>query len=254
MVYEGCVISHGGRIRTNNEDNAYLNGVYRKDDTVFEWEASCSTENNILAAVFDGMGGGADGEIASRMAAEAMCLQADGCFSDIADKYTVETSAQVASYHSRRDMGTTFVAVSIEENRYHFFNVGDSKGYLFRDGSLQQLTRDHNLPESLYYTGLLTRTQADRHPERNTLSQYLGLKLEDEVVQPECYRSKPVAGRTGDICLLCSDGLTGLVTGEQIARILGEKHSLAGKAKQLLEEAMSAGGRDNVTIILLESM
>ena len=248
------VLSSRGNVRSNNEDNAFLAGYYRQDDTVAEWEYECLTQDNMLAAVFDGMGGELHGEIASRMAAEAMYRIKEKSFSEVVEKYTVQTSEEIANYDFPNDMGTTFVALSIEKNRYHFFNLGDSRGYLWREGKLIQQTQDHNLVQKMYRDGILSKEQMTVHPDRHVVYQYLGMKEEEELILPECFESEPVQGSPGDICLLCSDGLTGMLSDSDIGNVLSSEHALWEKGRELMQQALTAGGKDNITLALVETI
>jgi protein phosphatase len=105
--------------------------------------------------------------------------------------------------------------------------------------------------QEMYRNGILTEEQAKKHPDRHTLSQYLGMK--EEEILPEAYLANPIAAKSGDICLLCSDGLTEMLNEEQICEILCRKLDLKKKAEQLIEAALDQEGKDNITISLLEA-
>ena len=254
MIYRGYVVSHGGRVRTNNEDNAYLQGYYRRDVEIFEWEQECKEKDSILAAVFDGMGGERDGEVASKMAAEAMAAHSGGRFSKSVANYTVDANEKIALYDSIGNMGTTYVILSVERNWYHFYNLGDSRGYLYRKGRLKQISLDHTLIRKMLADGRITKEEAATHPARHVISQYLGMKEEGEVIRPEYYHPWFIPAMRGDICLLCSDGLTDMLPDQEIEQILKEEPGLRAKGQRLLEEALAAGGRDNVTVLLVEAV
>lgn len=253
MNYRGCVMSHGGRVRTNNEDNAYLDGYYRSDVRIFEWYRYCEVHDSVLGAVFDGMGGERDGEIASRMAAEFMWRMKRWRFSEIVEDYTIDTNEEIALYNRAGNMGTTFVALSVENDHYRFYNLGDSRGYLYRDGLLTQMTEDHTLVRRMLKNQKITEEQAARHPARHALVQYLGMKEDGEVIRPECDLTVPPEPcRPGDLFLLCSDGLTEMLPDQKIAEILKKQIAVQDKTQLLQDEALAAGGKDNVTILLLE--
>ncbi len=254
MIYRGYAASHGGRVRINNEDNAFLQGYYRREVDVFRWEYQCEAGDSILAAVFDGMGGEKDGEIASLKAAEAMAARGGGRFSKLSAEYTVKTNEDIALYDNVGNMGTTYVIVSVEKNWYYFYNLGDSRAYLFRKGGLKQISLDHTLIRRMIADKRITREEALKHPARHVITQYLGMKDEGEVVRPEYHHPWPVRARRGDICLLCSDGLTDMLPDEKIAEILSDKMELKEKGQRLIDAALAAGGRDNVTVVLLEAV
>lgn len=251
MRYYGYVISHGGYQRINNEDNAFLDGVYRKEDMKFYWEYETESENHLLAAVFDGMGGENDGEVASRIAARAIG-KFKGQLSGNEDMYIRETNEEIQSYAGKNRMGTTYAAVSIESNQYYFQNIGDSRGYLFRNGELMQMTKDHNMVLQMRKLGILTDDQVSRHPDRHAIYQYLGIEKEEDVIL-EPHLAQKIKARKGDICLLCTDGLTDFVSDTEICDVLRKSIGLENKMEQLLSKALDKGGKDNVTILLIKT-
>lgn len=254
MKYRAYITSHGGNVRKNNEDNAYLEGMYRVDDNEFWWNYKCEKEESLLAAVFDGMGGISSGEVASRMAAAEMSDRKMKVFSENLLSYVQDTNTKIVTYSGNHKMGTTYAAVSVEENHYFFSNIGDSRGYLYRKGKLEQMTKDHNLVQEMYRCGILTKEQALRHPERHAIYQYLGMPEEDGMeVMLEPFVRNPIKAERKDICLLCSDGLTDMVSDEKMQEILGQEDTIEEKAEKLKECALKNGGRDNVTILLVEA-
>lgn len=254
MKYKAYIISHGGKVRQNNEDNAYLEGVYRLEDNEFSWNHEIEKKDSLLAAVFDGMGGCSDGEVASKIAASEMFRKKDFIFSKNLMSYVQETNQKILDQSEGRKMGTTYVGVSIESDKYYFSNLGDSRGYLYRNEILKQMTKDHNLVHEMYDCGILTKEQAINHPNRQAIYQYLGIADEDgmEVIL-EPFVVNPIDAESKDICMLCSDGLTDMVSDEKIQEILGKEVSLKEKAEELQECALENGGRDNVTILLIET-
>ena len=254
MKYKAYLTSHGGKVRKNNEDNAYLEGVYRLDDNEFCWNCETEKEAFMLAAVFDGMGGCSNGEVASRIAAGEMYRRKDFLFSKQLTFYIQETNQMVLDFAMGQKMGTTYVGLSVESDKYYFSNLGDSRGYLYRNGNLMQMTKDHNLVHEMYECGILTKEQAMNHPNRHAIYQYLGIEDEDGMeVMLEPSVKGDIAAECKDICLLCSDGLTDMVSDEKIQEILGENMSIKEKAEKLKDCALENGGRDNVTILLIEA-
>lgn len=252
MKYKAYVTSHGGNVRSNNEDNAYIHGYYREDDEEFIWNHEAEARDNMLAAVFDGMGGEKNGEVASRIAAETMNLMRNAPFSHVIEEYIEKTGKRIREIAGKSHTGTTYVAASIENNTYYFSNLGDSRGYLFRDGNLIRMSKDHNMVEELLQLGILTEEQAKKHPDRHTLYQYLGMKEDEDGTIIEPYKAKPIPVCAGDLCLICSDGLTEMVSEEQICAILSEPVELTVWAERLKECAIANGGIDNVTILLVQ--
>jgi serine/threonine protein phosphatase PrpC len=213
-----------------------------------------ANEDSFLArppvfAVADGMGGAQAGEVASRLAAEAVEGADRG---DSAPEAYLRVIAVVANQRihalAERDsahsgMGTTFTAALVEGEEVSLAHVGDSRAYVFRDGDLRMLTSDHSLVEELRRQGRLTDEQAEDHPQRSIITRALGPEATVEI-DTMTYRAQP-----DDVFLLCSDGLTTMVTDERIAEVLASSASLREAADRLVAEANEAGGRDNITIV-----
>ena len=252
MKYHGYLISHGGHIRRNNEDNAYLNGHYRKDDRVFFWEYDVELTNDLIAAVFDGMGGEEHGEVASRLAAETMAqMLQERNSGTIMEAFLTSANGKILQFAGKRNVGTTYAALVVENDQVFFQNVGDSRGYLYRNGRLKQMTKDHNMVQELLKCGVLSKEQAARHPDRHAVYQFLGMQEEEgEEVLPEPYQSEIVSAKAGDQYLLCTDGLTEMAELGEIEKILS--FNIEGKQKVdcLLNLALEHGGKDNVTLQL----
>ena len=256
MRYKGYLISHGGKVRKNNEDNGYLDGVFRHKDDLFFWGYRCEKQNRLLCAAFDGVGGVDCGEVASRLAAETLfALQKENPTEVELEKYVELANNKIIHANEARQMATTFVLLSINDNQLLFSNMGDSRGYLLRDQKLTQVTRDHNMVARLLEKGILTQEQARRHPQRHTIYQFLGMKAENDdgglMLEPFVFH--PINVKAGDICLLCSDGLTDMVDDQRIRSIMIQDASVEKKAKRLLKEALNLGGKDNITILLVEA-
>ena len=223
-----------GKLRKQNEDAAWFD------------------EARAVFAVADGMGGHLAGEVASRMAIEAVqrmarenerpgiaaLREAVACAHE-----TILTHAQ--DHIECAGMGTTLSVLWLGENYAYIAHVGDSRIYRLREGSLTQITQDHSLVEELVRAGLITREQARTHPRRNIITRALGTHGENE---PDLLVTDV---QDGDVFLLCTDGLTGMVTDAQIERMLLE-NDMEAAADALLAAALDAGGRDNVTLILCE--
>ncbi len=239
-----------GRIRDINEDSALIG------DTIF--------------AVADGMGGHAAGEVASQVAVEALEAYAapgvDG-EEDMVDAVRVANRAVMARADTAPElsgMGTTLIALALvptetdggpdDETRamatgpttFLLANVGDSRAYLFRDGDLTQLTRDHSLVEDLVQEGRLTPAEARTHPQRNIVTRVLG---NDPDVEPDVFTADPLVG---DRYVLCSDGLFDELEDERIAAVLRRLSDPDEAARELVRLANESGGRDNITVVLVD--
>jgi protein phosphatase len=202
-------------------------------------------------AVADGMGGAQAGEVASRIAAGAFERRgevadetpAEGQLEQIAQAANREIHRLAQEDSSRAGMGTTLTAAMLRDDEVSLGHVGDSRAYVFRDGELKRLTKDHSLVEELRRQGRLTEEQAEEHPQRSIITRALGPEpnvIVDTMTFP---------ARDGDVYLLCSDGLTTMVPDDEIRGILAEAKSLRGAVNKLVEAANRGGGRDNITAV-----
>jgi serine/threonine protein phosphatase PrpC len=227
-VAEQAFRSDPGRQRTANEDAYYARPP--------------------LFAVADGMGGAQAGEVASRIAtesfepAERRDRGPEAFLRSIAEEANERIHSFAEEDQSHQGMGTTLTAALVEGEEVSLAHVGDSRAYLFRDGELRMLTSDHSLVEELRRQGRLTDQEAEEHPQRSIITRALGPEREVEV-DTMTYRARP-----GDVFLLCSDGLTTMVSDERIAAILREAPDLDAAVRRLVREANEAGGRDNITV------
>jgi len=234
--------SDRGRIRPGNEDALLADG------------------ETGLFAVADGMGGHAAGEVASRVAIEALRSAAQNApgetgpsASTNARKWlasSVEAANRAVYEAARADprlggMGTTLTALYIHPPIACYAHVGDSRMYRLRGGRLQQITRDHTWVQEQVDAGLLSPAQAAVHPQRSVLTRAVGTS---DAVAVE---SADLGAEPGDLFLLASDGLTGMLTDDQIAAVLMNGTSLDGIADDLIREANARGGVDNITVVLV---
>ena len=200
--------------------------------------------------VADGMGGAQAGEVASRIAVEAFAqeLPSSGTPEQRLVRRVQEANRRIfdvsRSERERAGMGTTLTAAYLDDSSLTIAHVGDSRAYLFRDGSLQRLTQDHSLVDELVRRGKLTEEQAAEHPQRSIITRALGPEPDVEV---DTF-TYPV--RAGDVLMLCSDGLTSMVSEDRVEEILASSDSLKTAAQALIDEANAAGGRDNITVVL----
>ena len=201
-------------------------------------------------AVADGMGGAQAGEVASRTVVD--CLRRglpDGGSPEerlaaLAEEANGLIHRKAAEDEQRAGMGTTLTAAYVDEDAVSFGHVGDSRAYLFRDAKLQQLTNDHSLVGEMVRRGKLTAEQAEEHPQRSIITRALGPEPAVEVDHMTIY------ARAGDVFLLCSDGLTSMLSDEQIEGTLADAPDLRAAGHALIDAANAAGGRDNITVIL----
>ncbi len=228
-------LSHIGLKRANNQDRYLIRKL---------------AEGEWLLAVADGMGGEVHGEVAAQMVvdvlAEARLERArEGQLAELLEMANRRILRMASDQPEFDGMGSTLTAALVRGSTAHWVHVGDSRFYLFRHGELSQITVDQNLAEFLYEEGELTRVEARRSPLAGILDQAMG-----------CESLEPVMGQLevgqGDLLMLCSDGLYGdLEPGVKTAILAGEG-SLEQKCRLLVDAALEAGGRDNITVVLAQ--
>ena len=203
-----------------------------------------------LYAVADGMGGHAAGEVASEIAVRTLARQAPS----EADTEALGNAVITANYavinaaqeKGRSGMGTTMTAAVLRGERLAIAQVGDSRAYLLHQGQMQQLTRDHSLMADMIEAGEITPEEARVHPKRSIITRALG---SDPSMQPDLYELDVC---TGDRLLLCSDGLTGMLEDNEIETILMRTRDPQRCASILVNEAIAAGGQDNITVVVVD--
>lgn len=200
-------------------------------------------------AVADGMGGAQAGEVASSIAARAFeqeiddSQSAERALKEIVQKANAEIHELAEKDSSRAGMGTTLTTALVRGDEVSLAHVGDSRAYLFRDGKLKRLTKDHSLVEELRRQGRLTEKEAEEHPQRSVITRALGPEPRVKVDT----MTNPARG--GDVYLLCSDGLTTMIDEDRIRDILSDAKRLKTAVNKLVDAANEAGGRDNVTAL-----
>ena len=251
MQVKAFGMTHVGRQRQHNEDSFLVE------------------DNARLFLVADGMGGHAAGEIASRIAVDSISefivhtKEDDGTWPHAYDEHykrsTNRLMAAVRMANTRvleamrkdarlRGMGTTVVACLADDDIMSFAHVGDSRAYLIRDKQLSRITNDHSWVFEQVQAGMLTEAEAEKHPLRNVITRALGGALQ---VTPD---ASEIEIRKGDVYLLCSDGLTGMVPEDEILRTVTENEDLEVACQRLIEKANERGGLDNVTAVLVKTL
>lgn len=236
-------ITDKGKVRSVNQDayrlNVSPNGEY------------------VLAALCDGMGGVHGGEIASTIAADSFMQYAENMLHSEPAVDVTQILREAAAYANLkvydrafrddacRGMGTTLVAALLRPEDAAVVNIGDSRCYWLADGQLQQVTRDHSLVQSMVDRGLITEEEARSHPRKNVIMRAVGL---ERTIRSDIFR---LDIRSGDALLLCSDGLSNLVsTGEMESLLLANSDDDA-VCHELLRMALERGAPDNVTLALV---
>ncbi|NTW39930.1 MAG: Stp1/IreP family PP2C-type Ser/Thr phosphatase, partial [Cellulomonadaceae bacterium] len=223
-----------GLVRANNQDSAYA-GPH-------------------LLAVADGMGGHAGGDVASSVAVAHLAPLDDEAHGP--DEVLSELGRALHSAHDEllaraeenpelSGLGTTVTALLRSGNKLAMAHIGDSRAYLLRDGELTQVTTDHSFVQHLVNTGKITAEEAERHPQRSVLLRVLG-DFDMDILPDMSVRE----ARAGDRWLLCSDGLSGVVSGDTIAQTMREAADVDTCADQLVQLALRGGAPDNVTVVL----
>jgi protein phosphatase len=251
-----------GQVREHNEDNFLVADLTKKARGLVEANRPAAIQGHgALFAVCDGMGGAAAGEIASQLAVdilyermiEGLDQKPVSGRDEIARRLVraVETAGQrifqeAKADRTRRGMGTTVTAAALVDNHIFFAQVGDSRGYILRGDALTQITRDQSLVNQLIEAGQLTEEEAETFEHNNIILQALGTS---ETVQVDLTFAEL---RRGDMLLLCSDGLSGMVRFEEIREIMRSSPEPIDICKSLTERANQAGGHDNITVIIVQ--
>jgi PPM family protein phosphatase len=228
-----------GRMRKNNEDS-YLS-------------------SQPVAAVADGMGGHSAGEVASAIAIEELAAlrnrgpwENETAATDDLKQAILRANRRIretaATDRKLNGMGTTLVALLEDGDMVHVANVGDSRGYLLRQGELSQVTVDHSLVQELVDDGRLSPEDAERHPQRSVITRALGI---DREVEFDLFTYKL---QVGDRLLLCSDGLSDVVEPAQIRKVLLRVPNAQRAAQELVTVANAHGGPDNITVIVVDAV
>jgi protein phosphatase len=234
MRYLWATATHKGMVRETNEDSVFPT-------------SSGESADRVVLIVADGMGGHVAGEVASRIAINAAAAASDLEATDRVAAGNRAIREEVARDPGLEGMGTTMTLLTIEDEMATIGHIGDSRAYLLREGELTQLTDDHTVAAEYVAQGQLTREEAARVPQRHMLLRTLGLTRFVNVDEIKLDLSP------GDRILLCSDGLTEMVSDDDISKTLA-----AGSPDEvvweLVEMANDAGGVDNITVIVVEAL
>ena len=254
-VYDisASVVSDVGKIRVNNEDNYFINGDFRKDnDRKNSMESVSITGKSCVFAVCDGMGGEEYGEIASLIAVENLLFPFEGHSKEDVRNNMVDINQQIDKKRRElkcKNMGSTIAALYINRNKAFICNVGDSRIYMHRKGVMTQLSQDHNEATDLAREGLLSATEARNGVGNHVLTQYLGVPTEEFVIEP--YISREYKIQSGDVFLICSDGVTDMLTDYKLAEVIQKADDADTVAQNIVNEAVENGGRDNATALAI---
>jgi len=233
---KSAAVSHVGKIRANNQDSGYA--------------------GRNLFVVADGMGGHAGGDVASAIAIKRI-IEADKPYASAKDaEFALETALLAANtllaetvfdHAELTGMGTTVSAIARVEDKIALAHIGDSRVYLLRNGSLEQVTADHTFVQRLVDSGRITQEEAAVHPRRSVLMRVLGDVDSSPEIDTAILDTQP-----GDRWLLCSDGLSSYVSDDKIAAALKTFTSAKDACNRLVREALDQGAPDNVTIVIMD--
>ena len=234
-------LTHKGMVRENNEDSFAC---------FFEGPRGLPN----LAIVADGMGGHQAGEVASRLAIDFFVEHIESCEQGAQDYLSLITDALRLANDKVYEkslfnpeffgMGTTFIACVVEGGKMHIAHVGDSRLYEINEGSIKLLTNDHTYANEMVKAGILTAQEGMVHPKRHALTKAIGI---DRGVEVDAYT---LPYTEGSLLLMCSDGLTEMVSEDEILQIVMSKEELGDIAETLISRANEYGGHDNITVIL----
>lgn len=240
------VKSDKGLVRIINEDSYNVLAGYTGVPVTF-----------IIA---DGMGGHNSGEVASKLAVdytskqileypESLCREESvlASIKEIMEKANSYVYAKSLEHRENAGMGTTLIIAVICEQKLYIGHIGDSRVYHIRDGRMSRITTDHSFIEELIKTGSLTREEAERHPKRNIITRALGCSEEIEIDFYSC----EIEG--SDIFVMCTDGLTNMVTENEIMEVLEKMEDPELTCDELVQRANRMGGEDNITVIVFNN-
>jgi len=238
-------LSDPGQVRELNED-------YFGTPETMEISLDLVEQKGRLYAVADGMGGHAAGEVASRQAISTLFKEYYASPSaeiikrmeEAIEAANVEVYAQASSDRAKAGMGTTLVAAVLQGDDLYVANVGDSRAYLVREQSIEQVTRDHSWVNEQVQAGIITEQEAREHLYRNIITRSLGTKPDVDI---DFFQRKV---QPGDVLVLCCDGLSNQVKEDEIARVVSA-NSAQGSVQELIDLANQLGGSDNITAIVV---
>lgn len=245
MEFEFYSQTDTGRVRNNNEDSVTV-------------EPTCS-----MAVLADGMGGYAAGEVASGMACEFIAAELGRWLNEASQQASdgdVRRAMDICVDNANRaifgaansnpmyaGMGTTLVLAVFRSGRLLMGHIGDSRGYRLRAGVLQQITKDHSLLQEQIDAGMLTPEQAQYAANKNLVTRALGVEDQAEL---ETHQHEV---QSGDIYLMCSDGLSDMLRDHQMAEVMAQHTHLTDMGSALIAAANEAGGRDNIAVVLVRA-
>lgn len=233
-------LTHKGMVREKNEDYFYID-----------------EKDHVLFVVADGMGGYKAGEVASKMAVETLVSEfktavdeggsVDVLMKEALQKANDQVYDLATSDRDYENMGTTVTAAVFKEDMVYFAHIGDSRAYYIKNGQMQQLTKDHSLVAEMVRSGALSEEEAEKHPNRNIITNALGT---EKLVRVDLFNMK---NNRDAVFILCSDGLTNMVKDEEIMDIVNNCDDINNGCDRLVALANERGGIDNITLVIIDA-
>lgn len=250
-----CAVTHAGRVRKENEDNYSLNGRLTTGDLKKGSAYVQKMAEPFHLAVCDGMGGESFGEIASGIAVDSIAKSAAGIYNSGEDYAFAIASAlddansKICSEISARGarMGTTLAAIYAVKGKAICVSMGDTRIYHFSNGILKQMSFDHTHAQQFVDAGAATMSEINTIPDAKHLTKHLGVFPEEAPLSPGVSVIDDI--ENGDVILLCSDGLTDMLTDDEISLIISGGENAQDVTGKLIRKALENGGKDNVTVI-----
>lgn len=247
MLFLTSYLCHKGKIRENNEDAVLIMDSFIRDN---QGEISLMYDNKgFFLAVADGMGGANSGEIASEITLKTIKNSSPDNTDELIKslrKSKENIKEFVKNHHENTGTGTAVAGIYIKENNGIVFNVGDCRVYKKRGGFLMRISRDHSVVENLLEQGLIAPEEMRKHPKRNVITS--AISSDGDIDDFEIY-TRNIKIQDGDVFLICSDGLWDMLEDEEMESCM----QVSGVVRCLFDKAMENGGKDNISIILVEA-
>lgn len=248
------VSSNRGSIRKNNQDNFYLNGKISLSDKEEHFSASGNFCDGVFA-VADGMGGESYGEFASRVSVETLNEFVDEKLDNInvIQRYIDSANTKICEkiLDTQERIGTTITLVSVYNDVVSLYNVGDTRCFLYRNGEIKQISKDHTVVANLIQMNMLTEEEAKTDKRRHQLSQHLGIFPEDIAIS--VFEGEKITLAQGDMIIICSDGVTDVLDNGDIKEIIDRNTRVQRISDDLVYSAIDKGSRDNVTALVIQA-
>ena len=244
-----------GCVRTNNEDAFYFNGKYAELKDMDQETTLTDTfqDSQALFAVCDGMGGYENGEKASYTAVSRLDqlrqTMRSAAFQGALIQWVHDTNKYITE--TIQDGGCTQALLYFDLNKIYIAHLGDSRVYRVHHGLLSRMTKDHSKVQVLLDAGILTEQEAKTYPQRHVITRAFGMN-EDENGKCMPTVQEPVMAESGDRYMICSDGVTDMLSDDRIGFILSQEKTAADCARAVYQEALDAGGKDNTSVIVVE--